>query len=111
MSEIVTDAIRYWEPRRIPYNLVLASIVVLFFVLNWPGSADHITVKLVKLFFVLAVLANVAYCAAYLVDVAVQSSAFRSSWKRYRWMLFALGVLFASILTQFFAAKMFGDAA
>lgn len=69
------------------------------------------TMNLMQLLFVLAVLANTAYCTAYMADVVVQSSAFRAPWKRYRWMLFAVGVLFASILAQFFASKMFGDAA
>jgi hypothetical protein len=47
--------------------------------------------------FVLAVLANVAYCAAYIVDVVAQISAFRSTWLRIRWMLLGLGVLFAGV--------------
>lgn len=108
MSEILTDAIRYWEPRRVLYNVVLASIVIVLFVAHWPGSADRITINLIELLFVLAGLANIAYCAAYVPDVVAQSSAFRSPWKRYRWMLFAVGVLFASILAHFFASKMFG---
>src|SRR2546427_81347 len=111
MSEILTDAIRYWEWRRIAYNAVLASIVIVLFSMNWPASLNRITVSRFELLFVLAVLANVAYCAAYVVDVTAQSSAFRSTWIRYRWMLFALGVLFAGTLTQFFAAKFFHDAA
>jgi len=111
MSKILTDAIRYWEWRRIAYNAVLASIVIVLFSMNWPASLNCITVGRVELLFVLAVLANVAYCAAYVVDVTAQSSAFRSTWIRYRWMLFALGVLFAGTLTQFFAAKFFHDAA
>ena len=111
MSEILTDAIRYWELRRIAYNAVLAVVVVTLFLAGWPASLGHITVNSAELIFVLAVLANVAYCAAYVVDVAAQSSAYRATWKRYRWVLFVIGVLFASILARFFAAKIFGYAA
>jgi len=110
MSEILTDAIRYWELRRIAYNTVLAVVVVTLFLVGWPASLGQITVNAAQLIFVLAVLANVAYCAAYVVDFAVQSSSYRAIWKRYRWALFAIGVLFASILARFFAAKIFGYA-
>jgi hypothetical protein len=111
MTEILTDAIRYWERRRIPYNAVLVLVVVVLFLMGWPASLGQVTVNSAELMFVLAVLANVAYCAAYIVDVAAQSSAYRATWKRYRWLLFAVGVLFAGILTRFFAAKIFGYAA
>jgi len=111
MSEILTDAIRYWELRRIPYNAVLLAIVASLLLMGWPASLGHITVNSAELIFVLAVLANVAYCAAYVVDVAAQSSAYRATWRRYRWVLFAIGVLFASVLARFFAAKIFGYAA
>jgi hypothetical protein len=57
------------------------------------------------------VLATVAYCTAYVVDVAVQSSAFQTSWKSYRWVLFAIGVVFATIIARFIAARMFSHAA
>jgi len=31
IRECATDAVRYWEPRRIIYNLVLAAIVLAYF--------------------------------------------------------------------------------
>jgi hypothetical protein len=111
MSEVLTDAIRYWEARRIPYNAILSLIVAAIFLMNYPGSVGLLTLDLLELLFVLAVLANVAYCAAYVVDFVAQSSDFRSRWKQYRWVLFVIGVVFASILTQFFATKMFAYAA
>ena len=98
---MLTDAIRYWEPRRIAYNAVLMGVVVTVFVLHWPEARSVISVDLLLRFFILAVLANVAYCAAYVVDIAVQLSAFRASWKRCRWVLFAIGAVFASIIARF----------
>jgi hypothetical protein len=111
ISDVLTDAIRYWEMRRIAYNVILIAIVLTIFVLHWPESQSAISVDLLQRFFILAVLANVAYCTAYVVDIAVQSSAFRASWKRYRWVLFAIGVVFASIIARFIAAGIFSHAA
>ena len=111
VSEALTDAIRYWELRRIAYNVVLAIIVVAVFAFYWPGSRAALSSDVAQGMFILAVLANVAYCAAYVVDVPAQVSAFGASWKRYRWVLFAIGVLFASVITRLFAAGMFANAA
>src|SRR5215467_4258323 len=101
IGDMLTDAIRYWEPRRIGYNALLVVVVVTVFVLHWPESRSVISVDLLLRFFILTVLANVAYCAAYVVDLAVQLSAFRASCKRYRWILFAIGAVFASIIARF----------
>ena len=68
--ECLSDAIRYWEIRRFLYNGVLAAIVVVHFVLNLPASKKSLSFDWFLLLVVLAVLANVAYCAAYVVAVA-----------------------------------------
>lgn len=36
LRESVTAAIRYWEPRRLVYNAVLAAIVLIYFGLQLP---------------------------------------------------------------------------
>ena len=36
IGEMLTDAIRYWEPGRIAYNAVLVAIVVTIFAPHWP---------------------------------------------------------------------------
>jgi hypothetical protein len=60
--------------------------------------------------FLLAVLANAVYCAAYFVDLAVQHSEFQAPWRRHRWLLFATGVVFAAIIAHFVSSGMFGHA-
>jgi hypothetical protein len=95
MREWATDAIRYWEPRRIVYNPVLAAIVITYFSLGWPGTRQLVTLNFVLVLFLLAVLANVAYCAAYAVDIFVQTSGFRELWQKFRWVLLFMGTLFA----------------
>lgn len=102
----ITSAIRYWEPRRLIYNAVLAAIVLVYFVLGYPASRRGLIVH-AQFIFVLAVLANVAYCAAYPVDIFAQASGYRDRWLKYRWVVFAIGLLFAGVLTHFWAAGIF----
>ena len=110
-QEAFTDAIRFWERGRILYNAVLALIVVGYFVAGWPESKVSLTFNSMQGLFVLAVFANIAYCAAYPVDVFAQLSSVRESWLSYRWILFAIGLVFASIIARFFAQSMFTNAA
>lgn len=107
LPEIATDAIRYWETRRVIYNAVLVLVVVGCFVAAWPASRATVTFENAVTLVVLAVLANVCYCAAYLVDVFAQISDFRAMWRRWRWILFAIGVAFAAILTQVISLEFF----
>jgi hypothetical protein len=53
------------------------------------------------------VLANVAYCAAYVPDVFAQMSSLRDSWLRYRWVLFVVGLAFAAVLAHFWSLGLF----
>jgi hypothetical protein len=107
LREWVTDAIRYWEPRRIIYNLVLTGVVLACFVVGLPLSKGMIGLNFTLVLFLMAVLANVAYCAAYVVDLFAQISGFRELWKKYRWLLFLVGLIFASIITRFWSLAVF----
>jgi hypothetical protein len=64
LRENATDAIRYWEPRRLIYNAVLAAIVLIYFAKSYPASKAQLTLNGTQGIFLLAVLANIAYCAA-----------------------------------------------
>jgi hypothetical protein len=103
----VTAAIRYWEPRRLIYNFVLAAIVLIYFALGYGTFRSKISLDLVLWLFLLAVLANVAYCAAYPVDIFVSASGFREEWLKYRWVIFVIGLLFAAVITRFFVVGIF----
>jgi hypothetical protein len=105
--EALSQAIRYWEPRRLFYNALLLIVVAAVFVLGLPISRSQLNLNLVLFLFVLAVLANVAYCACYVVDVVAQLSDFRTTWLRFRWTLFVVGGAFAGVLTYFFASGLF----
>ena len=107
LRESLTSAIRFWEPRRLIYNAVLALIVVAYFFVGYPVSKAVLSLDFGLGLFLLAVVANIAYCAAYLADVFVQMSGFRDVWERTRWVLFIIGTTFAAIITRFVAVGMF----
>lgn len=103
----LSDAIRYWEPRRILYNFALLAVVAAVYFTNLPESRQFLSGDGIQLLFVLATLANVAYCAAYVVDVVAQLSSFRPAWLRLRWIILLIGVVFAAILANFFSRGLF----
>ena len=107
--EALTNAIQYWEPRRIIYNLVLATVVAIHAIVSWfePGPVPAITSDAVLSLFLLAVLANVAYCAAYVPDIPAQLSGFRTEWLRLRFVVFLVGIAFAAILAHFYSRSFF----
>jgi hypothetical protein len=107
LRDAVTNAISYWEPRRLIYNAVLAAIVLGYFLSYLPGSRETFTLNAVLVLFVLAVLANLCYCAAYVPDVVAQFSGLRPVWIRWRGLLLAVGIVFAGIITRFFALGYF----
>jgi hypothetical protein len=108
LRELVTDALRYWELRRLFYNALLALVVLGHFVASWPASRQSVTFDGALGLFLLTVLANVAYSAVYLADVFIQFSGFRSSRPRWRLVLLVVGVAFAAVLTHFFSGGIFG---
>ena len=110
LRESLTDAIRYWEPLRLVYNAALAAVVLLYFWIGYPASKQSLSVDTILVVFLMAVLANVAYCAAYVVDIFAQASGYRELWRKYRLTLFAIGLLFAGTITRFFAAATFASA-
>ena len=107
LRDYATDAIKFWEPWRLLYNLVLAAIVIIYFAVGYPSSKASLTVDFCLGVFLLAVIANVAYCAAYIADIFAQASGFREVWQKYRRVLFVIGTLFAAIITRFIAMGMF----
>ena len=108
--DALSEAVRYWEPRRILYNCVLLIVVIAVFCANLPKARFDLTFDALQGLFVLAVLANVAYCAAYLVDVVAQLTTYRTIWLRFRWALVLIGLAFASVLANFFSHGLFAHA-
>ena len=102
--DLLSDAIVYWEPRRIGYNAFLALVVLGWTAFTWPHFRSAFTWQSLLWLFVLAGLVNVCYCAAYVADIPLQYSAFRGAWRRRRWGLWCAGVLFAGVITFYWIA-------
>jgi hypothetical protein len=94
----VADLVSYWEEKRIVYNSVLVLLVLACWgedILSG-GPAQWLGAAIVLL--VLAGIANVLYCFAYPIDLALQMTPLKSVWQHYRWLLFTGGLLLASTL-------------
>lgn len=93
---IVDDAVRYWELRRLAYNLVLTLIVL---IVDLVGHGGVLMSQAIPQLAVLAVLANLCYSLAYLPDLLFGYSSFRSFWLAVRPLVFAFGTTLAALLT------------
>lgn len=101
LSAYAANALRYWEPRRLIYNAVLAAVVFAHFVVRGPAFRQMVTLDVLLGMFILAVLANVAYCAVYAVDLFVQFSGLDAAWRVGRVILLIVGTAFAATITHF----------
>ncbi|HEV2489316.1 MAG TPA: hypothetical protein VGT03_05890 [Candidatus Acidoferrales bacterium] len=101
---ILTDAIGYWERRRIIYNLLLTAVVIAWIALTWPHFRPAFRWDSFVALLVLAVLANLCYCSAYVADLPMQYSSFRELWRRWRWTLWLAGTLFAILFANYWIA-------
>ena len=107
----VEDALRYWEARRLPYNMVLVLIGLAWLSFTWPHFRSAVNLMWVPpgeqhsvllLLTGLALLANICYTAVYLVDFPLQVSFDR--WKSRRWVLWLAGTIFAILVENYWIA-------
>ncbi len=101
---LLADAIRFWELRRVVYNLALMAVAAGWLVATWPHFRPVLTLPSLLLFAILALLANVCYCAAYLLDIPMQYSSLKAVWRRRRWGLWLAGTLFAIVFANYWIA-------
>lgn len=99
LRENLRDAIRWWEPMRLYYNVALAAIVVFVFWRNAPDSLDRIDALRCARAVILAGLANIAYCAVYPIELALVWCGLGGSRRGWRIALFGCGVSFAAAVT------------
>ena len=69
------NAARFWERRRIAYNLALSVVALIWIGTTWPHFRHAASASSLLALAVLALLANLAYSAAYLVDMPIQRLA------------------------------------
>jgi hypothetical protein len=95
---------RYWERRRIVYNLALVPPAFLGYMfaegINYMGDVPEPRITYVLSFFALSALgANICYSFAYALEFFFRSDDPTSRWLRFgRSTFFIVGVVFAMIL-------------
>jgi len=102
--ELLVTSARFWEPRRVLYNLTLFVVCILWFALSWPHFRPALHLEYLFPMVFLAIAANICYSAAYLVDIPLLSSSFRSAWLPRRWILWLAGTLFALLIENYWIA-------
>jgi len=105
LREAVASAVRFWERRRIAYNIVLTLLVIGWVIFTWPHFAQVLNFFTFVIMLGLAALANLCYCAAYAADMILQlQTATPASLRRCRTLLWWAGMLFALALAYYWIA-------
>jgi hypothetical protein len=97
----IRNATRFWEPRRLIYNAVLTATALFWITRDWSHFLPAFTWSSLGIVTVLALLANLCYCVAYLADLAIQNLLPNSKWSSSRWAIFLLGTLFAILFESY----------
>lgn len=101
----LAEAARFWEPRRLVYNFLLAGVVLIWLAASWPHFRSAIRLQGLLFLMVMALLANLCYCAAYFVDLPLQHSTLSAVWiRRLRWSIWVLGTLLAILSENYWIA-------
>ena len=97
-------AIRFWEPRRLWYNSVLTGAVLLWVVLTWPHFVPALNFVALGKMLVLALGANLCYCAVYMADFFLQTGLPVAFWRRIRIAIWVAGMLLALLMENYWIA-------
>ena len=98
------DAANFWERQRVWYNAVLLLIVVLWVVFTWPHFRPAMNLIALGKMTVLAVLANLCYCAGYAMEGFIQPLVEQKYWRRLRFVVWTVGMLPAILLANYWIA-------
>jgi hypothetical protein len=101
LGQCLRNAAAYWEPRRLLYNIVLMAVVAAWLFLTWPHFRPALNFSSLLKMSLLALMANICFCAAYLVDIPVAYSTVAQQWQRWRPALWFAGTLFAILLANY----------
>jgi hypothetical protein len=87
-------AIRFWEWRRLQYDVVLAAVFLFWVAVTWPVFRPALHLVPLAQLFVLALIANVCYSAAYLAELVSHNL-------RWRQTVWVVGTVFAVLLETY----------
>jgi hypothetical protein len=96
----IRSATRFWEPRRLIYNAILIATALFWLTKDWTHFLPAMKWSTLGAVTVLALLANLCYCAGYLADLTIQQLS-NSAWNRSRWAIWSLGTLFAMLFESY----------
>jgi len=97
----IRNATRFWEPRRLIYNAILTATALFWLFKDWTHFRPALSWYFLGVITVLALLANLCYCAAYVADFALQNLVPNSALSRSRWAIFSLGTAFAILFESY----------
>ncbi|HEY1424150.1 MAG TPA: hypothetical protein VGF20_11895 [Candidatus Acidoferrum sp.] len=104
------EAVRFWEPRRLIYNLLLLAVTVTWILATWPHFRPAMNLTAALQVSVLGLIANVLYSAAYLVEFALQGISANKVRQSLRWTVWVIGTILAFVLTNYWIAdEIFPD--
>lgn len=104
MDEILREAVRYWERRRLVYNVILAAVFAGWIGLTWPHFREASLFQGIPFLIVFGLMANLCYSAVYLIDLPLQSSSLRALWQKVRFGLWLVGTIVAFVFTNYWIA-------
>jgi hypothetical protein len=96
----IAGALRFWEQRRIAYNVLLIAVFLVWVVVSWPLLRRAVSLVHLAQLAVLALIANVLYCAAYLAELFSKDLA-ASRWHQWRWGIWIVGTIFAILVESY----------
>ena len=104
LRESFLEAVRFWELRRLLYNLLLLAVTVTWVVATWPHFRPAMNLTAALQMSVLALLANVCYSVAYVAEFPLQAASAGKARQNLRWTVWVLGTIFAFILANYWIA-------
>jgi len=98
------DPVRYWELRRIVYNLILSAAAIAWVALTWPHFRPAFTWRTIPPLAFLVAMANLCYCAVYGAELTVRALSPAGTWRHWRLAIFIAGTLLALLLESYWIA-------
>ncbi len=99
----------FWERGRLIYNAAQLAFTPVMVVIKWPESQWLFTADRLGGYVAFAVIANILYCAAYLVELLLQWKALRPYAVWVRRVVLVLGTILALILAGVGLMELFTD--
>jgi hypothetical protein len=99
--ESFLEAVRFWEPRRLIYNLLLLAVTVTWVLATWPHFRPAMNLTVALQISVLGLLANVCYSSAYVMEIALHGATAGKVRQRLRWTVWLIGTILAFVFTNY----------